>query len=89
MLLLKQAEKVFVIFSLVFFTGAIGVLMNGGTAPSSLQIDLISRLSSYVIQAGTICQIFAWQRRIIRTFIQEKFLWFLVEIALASVIWSE
>jgi O-antigen ligase len=89
MLLLKQVEKVFVIFSLVFFTGAIGVLMNGGTAPSSLQIDLISRLSSYVIQAGTFCLIFAWHRRIIRTVIQEKFLWFLVAIALASVFWSE
>ncbi len=63
--------------------------MNGGTAPSSLQIDLISRLSSYVIQAGTFCLIFAWHRRIIRTVIQEKFLWFLVAIALASVFWSE
>jgi exopolysaccharide production protein ExoQ len=87
--LLKLVEKIFVIFSLIFFTGAIGVLMNGGTAPSALQSDLVSRLSSYVIQVGTFCLIVIWYKSIIRTVIKEKFLWVLLAIALVSVLWSE
>jgi len=82
-------EKGFVVFTLIFFTNAITVLLNGGIAPSGSENDPISKLCLYGIQLVTLFLIVAWHKRIIRTAIKEKFLWILVAIIIASVFWSD
>ena len=89
MFVVKLIEKGFVVFSLVFFTGAITVILNGGTAPSPLQSNLISKIIWYGIQAATIVIVAAYRNRIIRIVIKEKLLWILIALALASVLWSD
>jgi O-antigen ligase len=85
----RLIEKVFVVFSLVFFTNAITVLVNGGMAPSGSENDAISRVFLYLIQLTTLFLIVTWHKRIIRAAISEKFLWLLGAIILASVFWSD
>lgn len=83
------AEKGFAVFSLLFFTNAITVLVNGGMAPSGSENDAISKVCLYGIQLVTLFLIVTWHKRIIWTAIKEKFLWILVAIILASVLWSD
>lgn len=87
--LFKLIEKGFVVFSLLFFTGAITVLLNGGIAPSGSQNDPISKVLMLGIQAVTVLLIVADYKRVGRTVLREILLWVLVAIALFSTLWSD
>ena len=82
-------EKGFVVFSLLFFTGAITFLLNGGTVPNASQSDSISKVLMYGIQALTGLLIVADYKRVMQTALREKFLWIIVAIALFSTFWSD
>ncbi len=82
-------EKGFVVFSLLFFTGAITVLLNGGTAPNASQSDSISKVLMYGIQGITGLLLVADYKRVIQTALREKLLWIIVAIALFSTFWSD
>lgn len=86
---LKLIEKGFVVFSLLFFTGAITVLLNGGVAPSGSQNDPISKVLLLGIQAVTVLLIVVDYKRVARTVLREKLLWVLMAIALFSTLWSD
>lgn len=86
---LKLLEQGFVVFSLLFFTGAIAVLLNGGTAPDASQSDSVSKVLLYGIQAVTVVLIAVNFKQVLRTALREKLLWLIVAIALFSVFWSD
>ncbi len=79
----RLVEKIFVVFSLVFFSGA-GSYFIAPTNPSYL----IVQLTAYSIQLVTIFLIVVRWKKILSFVVKEKPLWILVGFALASVIWS-
>lgn len=87
--ILRLVEKGFIIFSLLFFTGAISVLLNGGTAPSATRIDSISKVLLYSIQAVTVVLVVVHHKQVLRTALQEKLLWLMVVVAIGSTFWSD
>lgn len=87
--ILKLVEKVFVVFSLLFFSGAITVLLNGGTAPSGNQSDPISKVLLLTIQGMTALLVAVYYKQVLRTAFREQLLWILVAIALCSTLWSD
>lgn len=89
MVILRLVEKGFVVFSLLFFTGAITVLLNGGTAPDASQSDPINKVLLLAIQAVTVLLIVAYYKRVLQTVLREKLLWLIVAIALFSTFWSD
>jgi O-antigen ligase len=80
----RLVEKIFVVFSLLFFSGA-GSYFIAPTNPSYL----IVQLTAYSIQLITILLIFVRWKNIFSFVVKEKPLWLLVGLALASVLWSQ
>ena len=89
MRILNLIEKGFVVFSLLFFTGAITVLLNRGTAPNAIQSDSISKALLYSIQAVTVLLVAVHYQQVMRTALKEKLLWLMIAIALFSTFWSD
>ncbi len=89
MFLLKLVEKGFVVFSLVFFTGAITTLMNGGAFPNADQSNPINKALSFKILLVVMLLIVVWHKKVIPVVSRENFLWVLVGIAVASIFWSD
>lgn len=77
-------EKIFIVFSLLFFSGA-GSYFIAPTNPSYL----IVQVTAYSIQLITIFLIIARWNTIAAFVVKEKQLWILVGCALASVLWSQ
>lgn len=86
--LIRQIEKVFVVFSLVFFSNAISPVVNQARGLPPNENALIVQVISLGIRAGIILLIAACWKKVIRVAIREKFLWTVVGIALVSVCWS-
>lgn len=84
MLSQRLVEKIFVVFSLLFFSGA-GSYFIAPTNPAYL----IVQLTAYSIQLITIFLISVRWKKIISFVVNEKQLWILVGFVLASVIWSQ
>lgn len=88
-LLSTFTERGFVVFSLIFFTGGITYLLNGGSiGDSSTSESSISKLLMVGIFGCTIFAIVTWHKKIIRIALREKFLWILLIIILLSFLWS-
>ncbi|MDZ4874827.1 MAG: hypothetical protein CLLPBCKN_004223 [Chroococcidiopsis cubana SAG 39.79] len=79
----RLVEKIFVVFSLLFFSGAVSYFI----APTN-PFYLIVQVTAYSIQLVTIFLIVVRWKKILSFVIQEKPLWILVGLALASAIWS-
>jgi O-antigen ligase len=86
MFVLRLAEKIFVVFSLLFFTDAILPVVN---EVSGIQINLIIQVCLVGIQAGSVLLLFAWWRKVFHTASKEKLLWILLGIVVVSVFWSD
>ena len=80
----RLIEKVFVVFSLLFFSGAGSYFI----APTN-SAYLIVQIAAYSIQMVTIFLITVRWKKIVTFAIQEKPLWILVGLATASVFWSQ
>lgn len=77
-------EKIFVVFSLLFFSEA-GSYFIAPTNPAYLVVQV----TAYSIQLVTIFLIFVRWRKIVTFVVKEKLLWILVGLTLASVLWSQ
>jgi len=80
----KLAEKVFVIFSLVFFTG--GFIPH---IPFGSPISPIIPLIPFIIQTIVSILIILRWKKVLRLVIKEKLLWILMAIVIASAIASD
>lgn len=83
-ILQRLAEKVFVVLSLLFYSGALL-----GHLPVDHPISRIIPALFFVIQAVTILLMIAQWKKVVRIIIREKLLWVLMSIALASVFYSD
>ena len=86
---MKRIEASFVVFAFLFYTGAITILINGGTFLGGTTKDPISKVSIYLIQLVTLFLVIAHHKKIIPIVAKEKLLWILIVIALLSVLWSK
>ncbi len=86
---LRVTEKGFVVFSLVFFTGAITITINGGVSDLSGIAALLNVALSFGITGVVMFLMVTWWKRFIPIVIRANFLWVLVAIAVASVFWSD
>ncbi len=86
MIVLKLAEKIFIVLSLLFFSDAIFPLLEevGG-----IPINPIMNVCFLGIQAGLILLLVAWWRKVFRNALKEKLLWVLLGIVVFSVFWSD
>jgi exopolysaccharide production protein ExoQ len=80
----RLIEKIFVVFSLLFFSGA-GSYFIAPTNPAYI----IVQLTAYSIQLITIFLITVRWKKIVNFVAQEKYLWILIGFTLASVLWSQ
>lgn len=80
----KTIEKIFIVFSLLFFSGAGSYFI----APEN-PYYLIVHITAYSVQLITILLIIARWKTIAAFVVKEKQLWILVALALASVLWSQ
>lgn len=87
----KLVEKVFVVLSLLFLSGAVVDLLNESTGIGVGQTGQhpISKVISLSVQLGTFFLVIAWREEVVRTAIKEKLLWILIGLALASTFWSD
>lgn len=86
MLLLRLVEKVFCIFSLLFFTDAILPTLNEVSGLNTAPLKLVLSNGITII---SIFLIFVRYKKVFHVVIREKFLWIIVGIALASMFWSD
>ena len=90
--LTRLIEKIFVVFSLIVFSGVITTLLNENNELTSGQSenDPISRILLFGIQIITVILIVGWRKKIIPILFKGNFiLWALVGIILASALWSD
>jgi len=78
-------EKVFVVLSLLYYTGALICHLPVDHPITQTIVPLLP----FVIQSITIFLIIANRKRIVRIITREKLLWFLLILALASVFYSD
>jgi len=83
-ILQRLAEKVFVVLSLLFYSGALRPHV-----PVESPIYRIIPFLPFVISAVTIFLMIARRKRVVPIIIREKLLWVLMSIALASVFYSD
>ena len=89
MFVLRIAEKGFVVLSLVFFTGAITVIMAGGTTSSSSQPDPISKFLGLGIAVVSLLLMVRIWKRVIPLVARGILLGVLIAIIVVSVFWSD
>ncbi|MEO1762316.1 MAG: O-antigen ligase family protein [Cyanobacteria bacterium J06629_18] len=80
----ELSEKIFVVLSLFFFTGAI----SGLIAPTN-PLDSVRQTLIYVGHSLTLILIAILWRKVFAIVIKEKLLWILIGTVCASVIWSD
>lgn len=80
----ELSEKIFVVLSLFFFTGAI----SGLIAPTN-PLDSVRQTLIYVGHSLTLILIAILWRKVFAIVIKEKLLWILIGTICASVIWSD
>lgn len=80
----ELSEKIFVVLSLFFFTGAV----SGLIAPSN-PLDSVRQTLIYVGHSLTLILIAILWRKAFAIVIKEKLLWILIGTVCASVIWSD
>lgn len=80
----RLAENVFVVISLLFFSGAV----LGLVSPTK-DLHQTILFGNYGIQAIAILLIVVRWKRVVRIVIREKLLWALVGLAVTSVFWSD
>ncbi len=80
----ELSEKIFVVLSLFFFTGAV----SGLIAPSN-PLDSVRQTLIYVGHFLTLILIAILWRKVLAIVIKEKLLWILIATVCASVIWSD
>ena len=86
--ILELAEKVFVVLSLLFFSGAIVSIEE--TNKSSPLLEALMRIGlPLTVLIGSLLLIAAWHRQVFALVKREKLLWILIGIALLSVFWSD
>lgn len=80
----ELSEKIFVVLSLFFFTGAV----SGLIAPTN-PLDSVRQTLIYVGHSLTLILIAILWRKVFAIVIKEKLLWILIGTVCASVIWSD
>ena len=80
----ELSEKIFVVLSLFFFTGAVSGLISSNNPLDSVRETLI-----YVGHSLTLILIAILWRNVFAIIIKEKLLWILIATVCASVIWSD
>ena len=80
----ELSEKIFVVLSLFFFTGAV----SGLIAPTN-PLDSVRQTLIYVGHSLTLILIAILWRKVLAIVIKEKLLWILIATVCASVIWSD
>ena len=80
----ELSEKIFVVLSLFFFTGAV----SGLIAPTN-PLDSVRQTLIYVGHFLTLILIAILWRKVLAIVIKEKLLWILIATVCASVIWSD
>lgn len=97
MYLFKLAEKVFFIFSFLYFSEALFNVMEGdynfslfpnGFLSLNFPTDNIRLICNFLILIINIFLIVIWHKQVIELVTKEKLLWILMAIALISVLWS-
>jgi exopolysaccharide production protein ExoQ len=85
-LLSKVFEKVFVIFSIIFYTNAGRYLLTGNSESQNSPVIQISIILLLII---TVFKIISWHKKILSIAIKEKILWALMLIIFISFLWSD
>jgi exopolysaccharide production protein ExoQ len=83
-LFFEKVEIVFSIFSLIFYSEAVFVLLSRYYN----WIGSLTRVLYYLIPALTVCLLFIHWRLVIALVVKEKFLWLLIGLTLLSLLWS-
>ncbi|OKH34568.1 hypothetical protein NIES2101_38810 [Calothrix sp. HK-06] len=80
----KWLEKIFVVTSLILFSGAIG-----GFIAEDNPLNIIKVVFAYTGHIITLILIIARWKKVMAIIVKEKILWILLAITLASPLWSE
>lgn len=86
--LIRLIEKVFVVVSLLIFSGAILPILNQARGIPANEKDPLTQVIFLGIRLGIIFLAIVWHKRIVRIALKEKLLSFMVGGALISVCWS-